>query len=122
MYAYYKIRRARSGDRCDGHVHAREPDTPRGWDYALYVKGLVYFDQGKGALERLFRKSVENRPPRDAELSFSAFQSAGRNATRQVLTQPMRKQRMIYLKKQNWRRTKTASPGSIFARVPTSQR
>lgn len=72
MYAYYKNGRVEQAvDASDTFVR-ENPTHPR-VDYALYIKGLVYFDQNVGVLERLFRKSTENRPPAEADQSFSAF-------------------------------------------------
>lgn len=72
MYAYYKSNlREQAIDASDTFV--RENPTHARVDYAIYVKGLVYFQQDAGMLERLFRKSIDNRPPRDAELAFSTF-------------------------------------------------
>jgi outer membrane protein assembly factor BamD len=72
MFAYYKSgAREQTIDAADTFIR-ENPTHPR-VDYAHYIKGLIYFDQDPGTLERLFRKNTENRPPQDAELSFSSF-------------------------------------------------
>lgn len=71
-YCYYKDGRVeQSIDAADTFI--RENPTHNRVDYAMYVKGLAYFDRGQTFLERLFRKSVDARPPRDGELAFSTF-------------------------------------------------
>jgi len=42
-------------------------------DYALYIKGLAYYESGPGLLERTFRKDVTERPPKDADLAYSSL-------------------------------------------------
>ena len=65
-YAYYKAgQKEQAIDAADTFVR-ENPTHPR-VDYALYVKGLAYFNQDSGALERLFRRSTENRPPVDRQ-------------------------------------------------------
>jgi outer membrane protein assembly factor BamD len=72
MYAYYKNgSQEQSIDAVDTFV--RENPTHAQLDYALYIKGLAYFERDPGILERIFRKDMENRPPIDAERSFSVF-------------------------------------------------
>ena len=72
MYAYYK------GDQREEAIEAADtfmrenPIHPR-VDYALYIKGLAYYEQGPGVLERLFRKDVTQRPPKDVELAYSSL-------------------------------------------------
>jgi len=72
MYAYYK------GDQREEAIEAADtfmrenPIHPR-VDYALYIKGLAHYEQGPGVLERLFRKDVTQRPPKDVELAYSSL-------------------------------------------------
>jgi outer membrane protein assembly factor BamD len=96
MYAYYKNGQVeQSVDASDTFVR-ENPTHPR-VDYALYIKGLVYFDENTGTLERLFRKGTENRPPAEAEQSFSTL---SRLVTRYPASPyaPDAQQRMIFLK------------------------
>ena len=65
-YCYYKLHStAQAVDAADTFI--RENPTHSQVDYAMYVKGLAYFEQDQTRLERLFRKSVDARPPRDGE-------------------------------------------------------
>jgi outer membrane protein assembly factor BamD len=73
MYAYYKAGQVEQAVDISDTFVRENPTHPR-VDYALYIKGLAYFDQDAGALEKLFRKSIDNRPPADAELAFAAFE------------------------------------------------
>ena len=95
-YCYYKQGSTEQAiDAADTFL--RENPTHARVDYAMYVKGLAYFEQGQTFLERLFRKSVDARPPRDGELAFSTF-------SRLVERYPASpyaadaQQRMVYLK------------------------
>ena len=72
MYAYYKNgSQEQSIDAADTFI--RENPTHAQIDYALYIKGLAYFERDPGILERVFRKDMNKRPPQDAEQSFSNF-------------------------------------------------
>jgi outer membrane protein assembly factor BamD len=75
----------------------RENPTHPRVDYALYVKGLTYFEQDPGILERLFRRTTQNRPPADAELSFSTFSRLVERYPASPYAADSR-QRMIFLK------------------------
>jgi outer membrane protein assembly factor BamD len=95
-YAYYKDGRVEQAiDAADTFLR-ENPTHPR-VDYAHYIKGLAYFERGQGFLERLFRKDIDARPPRDGELAFSIF-------SRLVERYPASEyaadaqQRMVYLK------------------------
>ena len=71
-YAYYKDGRTEQAiDAADTFLR-ENPTHPR-VDYATYIKGLAYFEQGQTFLERMFRKDISRRPPRDGELAFSIF-------------------------------------------------
>jgi len=95
-YCYYKDGRTEQAiDAADTFLR-ENPTHPR-VDYATYIKGLAYFERGQGFLERLFRKDINKRPPRDGELAFSVF-------SRLVERYPASEyaadaqQRMVYLK------------------------
>ncbi|MDH5500222.1 MAG: outer membrane protein assembly factor BamD [Gammaproteobacteria bacterium] len=95
-YAYYKAgQKEQAIDASDTFVR-ENPTHPR-VDYALYVKGLTYFDQDVGSLEKLFRRTGQNRPPVDAQLSFSTFKRLVERYPASPYAQDSR-QRMIYLK------------------------
>jgi len=95
-YCYYKQGATEQAiDAADTFL--RENPTHARVDYAMYIKGLAYFELGQTFLERVFRKSVDARPPRDGELAFSTF-------SRMVERYPASpyaadaQQRMVYLK------------------------
>lgn len=95
-YAYYKSgQKEQAIDATDTFIR-ENPTHPR-VDYALYIKGLTYFDQDPGVLEGLFGRTTENRPPADAELSFSTF----RRLVERYPASPYAldsRQRMVFLK------------------------
>ena len=96
MYAYYKAGlmeqavEAADAFMRENPIHARV-------DYALYVKGLAYFELEAGFLERTFRKDITTRPPKDVDLSYSSFR---RLVERYPASEyaPDAQQRMLYLK------------------------
>lgn len=95
-YAYYMDNRIEQAiDAADTFIR-ENPTHPR-IDYAIYIKALAHFERDQGMLERLFRRDVDKRPPRDGELAFSLL-------SRLVERYPASKyaadaqQRMVYLK------------------------
>lgn len=73
MFAYYKSRESESAvDAAEQFI--RENPTHRRVDYAMYIKGLVYFERAPNFLERWFRTDLTERPPQDVLRSFQAFQ------------------------------------------------
>ncbi len=72
MYAYYKASRKPQAIEAADAFMRENPIHPR-VDYALYIKGLSYFQQDAGFLERRFNKDISSRPPKDVELSYSSF-------------------------------------------------
>lgn len=72
MYAYYKANRKEEAVESADAFMRENPIHPR-VDYALYIKGLAYFEQDAGMLERRFRKDVTVRPPKDVDQSYDAF-------------------------------------------------
>jgi len=96
MYAYYKSgQKEQALDIADQFL--RENPTHARVDYAIYIQGLAHFEQGKGMLERMFRKNVDGRPPADSERAFSLF---SRLVERYPASEyaPDARQRMVYLK------------------------
>ncbi len=96
MYAYYKSgRREQAVEAADTFVR-ENPIDPR-VDYALYIKGLAYFESGDSLLERWFRKDTTKRPPKDVDLAYSALR---RLVERYPASEyaPDAEQRLIYLK------------------------
>ena len=95
-YAYYMDNRIEQAiDAADTFIQ-ENPTHPR-IDYAIYIKALAHFEREQGMLERLFRKDIDKRPPRDGELAFSLL-------SRLVERYPASpyaadaQQRMVYLK------------------------
>ena len=72
MYAYYKANRKEQAVEAADAFMRENPIHPR-VDYALYIKGLAYFEQDAGFLERRFKKDITGRPPKDVDLSYAAF-------------------------------------------------
>jgi outer membrane protein assembly factor BamD len=96
MYAYYKNREAESAiDQADQFIR-ENPTHPR-VDYAYYVKGLVYYESGANALERLFKAEVTKRPPQEARKSFQSFQTLIQQYPKSPYAADAR-QRMVYLR------------------------
>jgi outer membrane protein assembly factor BamD len=95
-YAYYMDHRVEQAIEAADTFIRENPTHPR-IDYAIYIKGLAHFESEQGMLERVFRKDVDKRPPRDGELAFSLF-------ARLVERYPASpyaadaQQRMVYLK------------------------
>ena len=96
MYAYYKGGQREQAIEAADTFMRENPIDPR-VDYALYVKGLAYFELGDNFLERWFRRDTTKRPPKDADLAYSSLR-------RLVERYPASEyavdaeQRMIYLK------------------------
>ncbi len=72
MFAYYKAGRKEQAIEAAEAFMRENPIHPR-VDYALYVKGLAYFEQDAGFLEQRFNKDVSSRPPKDVDQSYAAF-------------------------------------------------
>lgn len=95
-YAYYMDHRVEQAiDAADTFI--RENPIHARIDYAIYIKALAHFEREQGMLERIFRKDIDKRPPRDGQLAFSLL-------SRLVERYPASpyaadaQQRMIYLK------------------------
>ena len=72
IYAYYRSGRKEEAIEAadtfmrENPIHARV-------DYALYIKGLAYYEDSPGFLERWFRKDTTMRPPKDVMLAYSSL-------------------------------------------------
>jgi len=66
-------------------------------DYALYIKGLAYFEDEAGFLERRFNRDVTQRPPKEVSEAYSSLR---RLVERYPASQyaPDAEQRMVFLK------------------------
>lgn len=72
IYCYYKNSSPEQAiDAADQFIR-ENPTHPR-VDYALYIKGLTYFDRDPGPLESLLNVDRATRPPADSERAFSLF-------------------------------------------------
>ena len=72
MYAYYKSgAKEQAVETCDTFM--RENPIHESVDYALYIKGLAYFEDQGGFLERRFKKDVTKRPPKEVAEAYSTF-------------------------------------------------
>ena len=72
MFAYYKAGRTEEAVET-ADTFMRENPIHESVDYALYIKGLAYFEDEAGFIEQRFRKDVTERPPKDVEEAYSSF-------------------------------------------------
>jgi outer membrane protein assembly factor BamD len=105
IYLYYKSQQPEQAIDAAETFEKENPTNSR-IDYCLYMRGVVYFDQGPNVLERLFRVDLSMRPPKDSMKSFSTFQDLVRRFPDSEYV-PDARQRMIYLrnrlaKYENW--------------------
>ena len=96
MYAYYKNNSPEQAiDAADTFV--RENPTHENIDYALYIKGLAYYEKDPGILERWFRKDLSNRPPLEADQAYSTLRRLVERYPASPYA-PDAEQRLIHLK------------------------
>lgn len=96
IYAYYRSSQPDAAIDAAEQFERENPTHPR-VDYALYMKGLVYFDEAPNILERLFRVDVTQRPPKSTLLAFSTFQELIRRYPDSRYG-PDARQRMVFLR------------------------
>ncbi len=72
VYAYYRSGRKEQAVEAADTFMRENPIHPR-VDYALYIKGLAYYEETPGFLERWFRKDTTLRPPKDIMLAYSSL-------------------------------------------------
>jgi outer membrane protein assembly factor BamD len=96
IYVYYRSRQPEAAIDAAEEFERENPTHPR-VDYAVYMKGLVYFDESPGILERLFRVDMTERPPKDTEQAFATFQELLRRFPDSKYA-PDARQRMIFLR------------------------
>jgi outer membrane protein assembly factor BamD len=96
IYAYYRAREQESAiDAADQFI--RENPTHARVDYAMYLRGLVYFERSPNFLERWFNTDLNERPPQDVRRAFDAFEQLIRQRPDSVYAHDAR-QRMIFLR------------------------
>ncbi|MCB1843483.1 MAG: outer membrane protein assembly factor BamD, partial [Halioglobus sp.] len=95
-YAYYKSNQQDQAIDAADQFMRENPTHPR-YDYALYIKALAYFERDPGMLERLFKRDVSRRPPRDGALAFSLLKRLVDRYPASPYA-PDAEQRMVYLK------------------------
>jgi outer membrane protein assembly factor BamD len=72
MFAYYKAGMPEQAvEAADTFI--RENPIHERVDYALYIKGLAFFEDEGGFLEQRFKRDVTERPPKNVEESYSSF-------------------------------------------------
>lgn len=96
MYAYYKGGLKELAIETAETFMRENPIHPR-VDYALYIQALSYFEGSPGLLERLFRKDVRKRPPKDVEQSYITLRRLVERYPASAYA-PDAQQRMIYLR------------------------
>ena len=96
MYAYYRSGQKEQAVEAADTFMRENPIHPR-VDYALYIKGLAYFEDDPAFLERWFKKDTSLRPPKDVNLAYSSLR---RLVERYPSSQyaPDAEQRLVYLK------------------------
>jgi len=96
IYAYYRTRESESAIDAADQFMRENPTHPR-VDYAMYIKGLVYFERDPNFLERWFRTDLTERPPQDVRRSFQSFQTLLERFPDSEYSHDAR-QRMIFLR------------------------
>ncbi len=96
LHAYYKSGQSEQAIEA-ADTFMRENPIHERVDYALYIKGLSYFEDEAGFLERRFKKDVTERPPNEVDQAYSTFR---RLVERYPASQyaPDAEQRMVFLK------------------------
>ena len=72
LHAYYKSGQLEQAIETADTFMRENPIHPR-VDYALYIKGLSYYEEDPGILERWFRRDTTKRPPQDVELAYTTL-------------------------------------------------
>ena len=96
IYAYHKAGlKEQAVEAADTFI--RENPIHERVDYALYIKGLAYFEDEAGFLERRFNKDVTRRPPKEVAEAYSTLR---RLVDRYPASEyaPDAEQRMVFLK------------------------
>ena len=96
MYAYYKSGQKEQAVQTADNFMRENPIHPR-VDYALYIKGLSYFEGEAGFIERRFKKDITERPPVDVDLAYSSLRRLVERYPSSLYA-PDARQRLLFLK------------------------
>ncbi len=96
MYAYYKSGQKEQAVQTADNFMQENPIHAR-VDYALYIKGLSYFEGEAGFIERRFNKDISERPPKDVDLAYSNLHRLVERYPSSVYA-PDARQRLLFLK------------------------
>ncbi len=72
LHAYYQSGQREQAIETADTFMRENPTHPR-VDYALYIKGLSYYEPDAGFLERWFKRDITTRPPIEVDLAYSAL-------------------------------------------------
>ncbi len=72
LHAYYKSDQPEQAIETADTFIRENPTHPR-VDYALYIKGLVYYESAPGILESWFKSDTSARPPIDIDIAYASF-------------------------------------------------
>ena len=96
MYAYYKSGQKEQAIQTANNFMQENPIHER-VDYALYIKGLSYFEGEAGFIERRFNKDITERPPEDVDLAYSSLHRLVERYPSSFYA-PDARQRLLFLK------------------------
>ncbi len=96
MYAYYKSGQKEQAIQTADNFMRENPIHAR-VDYALYIKGLSYFEGEAGFIERRFKKDITERPPVDVDLAYSTLRRLVERYPSSLYA-PDARQRLLFLK------------------------
>ena len=96
IYAYYRARAQESAQDAADQFIRENPTHPR-VDYAMYLRGLIYFERAPNFLERWFRTDLNERPPQDVRRAFDSFSQLIKAHPNSIYA-PDARQRMVFLR------------------------
>ena len=96
MYAYYKAGQKEQAVQTADNFMRENPIHAR-VDYALYIKGLSYFEGEAGFIERRFKKDITERPPKEVDLAYSSLRRLVERYPSSLYA-PDARQRLLFLK------------------------
>jgi outer membrane protein assembly factor BamD len=73
IYAFYRSGQPEAALDVAETFRRENPRLPE-VAYCLYMIGLIYFDREPNFIERIFRVDITERPPKESQLAFDAFQ------------------------------------------------